>query len=209
MLLASAYFEAEKYELNIGPLNIQLLIPGNVSRQDTCGETSNFWQLYLQQTIPEPISGMAFREIIFQCKSFLELILFVTQKNAPAPILKTLIQELVEGQMDANTFFRRVEKKICRWVDPKVTSSFEKYFPTVQQALCIRKMSIKGLCSSFNNTPEEHRLLSQQNENLTIHLQLHTNQLQKPNLQQQQMQSSSSIGVYPSTVVRFNIFSLN
>ena len=152
---------------------------------------------------------MTFREIIFQCKSFLELLLFVRQPDASAPILKTLIQQLVEGQMDARTFFCRVEEEIVRDVEPKVRSSFEKYFPIVQQALLISQISIKGLCSSFNNTPEERRLVMQQNPDLIKQIQLHINQPQKQKLQHQQLQSSSSIGASPSTMVRFTLFNLN
>ena len=91
--------------------------------------TSHFYQLYLQQTIPEPISEMSFREVMFNCKSFVEIILFFPGVRASAPALKSLIQKLVEGQIDAKTFFSMV---LFPHLEPQIISYFVKYFPIVQ-----------------------------------------------------------------------------
>ena len=137
--------------------NVQPFIPVNVSKLEDC-ETSNLYQLYLQRTIPEPIYDKAFRVVKFQCKFFLEEVLFSLHERASAPIVKTLMQELIEAKMDSKTFINRLASRTPCGLNPKVAASFEKYFPHVQQALHTEKMSINGLYLPFNCTSDEWRM---------------------------------------------------
>ena len=141
---------------------------------------------------------------MFNCKSFLELIFCLFHERVSALVLKSLILELVEGHIDAKSFFSRVSFPD---LDPQFISYFVKYFPIVQQALCFRKLNIIGLYSSLKNTPVEPGVLAQQIQTLKQQLQMHKIQLQKQ-LEHRQQPSTSRV-VPPTTKVRFNIFCLN